>query len=455
MAISSRIDFIPYKHLVIATVLSCIGFLLLLVFSFSAPPLHESNRFSSYNCSDGSHTWDPSKCNGIQLNTGVWSDYMEIQTNNLNKEWFTVVRPYTTQSKAFLKKIRINTVLEGKKHPNSKKWYIVSNFTEDSLIACYGVDQCPSFILVFEDTITYSNYRVKAQFLTTMGTPLNIITDVEFDMIKDSPAFTKLELVMKLILLIISVILMSYHMITIQDKIVMWEICNWDQRALSLLMFALIFFNNPFYPLEFLVTGWFLQFIDNLFEIVFTVAMFFYWYQMALRMRKERDPLYDNSTLRFSFYGLVATYGILATVLYAVGSIRNEMSPVYGIPDHMTFMQILYYMTGAIFLSIVVCIFILLTFAFPIIMERPIIRPRFMFFTIPTLIIVTSYLFSMFQGSFGPLGRSGPLFIFYTFGYNLYLWIIVWAFWPIEKGFGGVSEHSPIIGDTTGPVIDE
>eukprot|EP01125_Pyxidicula_operculata_P017310 TRINITY_DN605_c0_g1_i7.p1 TRINITY_DN605_c0_g1~~TRINITY_DN605_c0_g1_i7.p1 ORF type:complete len:175 (-),score=11.92 TRINITY_DN605_c0_g1_i7:69-593(-) len=149
----------------------------------------------------------------------------------------------------------------------------------------------------------------------------------------------------------------------------------------------------------------------------------------------------DDGSIAFSLYlklslALVLLYALLATILFGLASARDESSPLFAITDHISAIQILYYISSAIYIAIIIIFFGTLVISIQPINERPQFRTRFIFFSGPTMLVIMSVLVGLFLGTIGPFGRDAPSFVFYLVMYNLYVYTLLWGYWPIEISFG-------------------
>jgi len=119
-------------------------------------------------------------------------------------------------------------------------------------------------------------------------------------------------------------------------------------------------------------------------------------------------------------------------------SVREVQSPLFGLTTDVTPDRVFYFLTSAFYASITILFFATLVVTIqPSTAGRLRLRARFAFFVIPTLFVIVSVLVGMFLGIVGPVGRDAPSFVYYLFMYNVYAYLQLWGFWPIEVVLAG------------------
>lgn len=136
---------------------------------------------------------------------------------------------------------------------------------------------------------------------------------------------------------------------------------------------------------------------------------------------------------------------------------RDEASPLFGIEDHITGIQVFFYLSSALYVSLALTFCVCLVFTLAITNQtRQDLRFRFYFFSLPTLVAIVSILVGLLTGTLGPFGRDSilfsifvtfcfwfsltsqaPSFVYYMSLYNLYVYVLVWGYWPIDIGLNG------------------
>jgi len=194
-----------------------------------------------------------------------------------------------------------------------------------------------------------------------------------------------------------------------------------------------------------LVAG-FLPFLGSFLELCFTCILFTFWFIIAQKLRSKDGTISFTLFLKLTL-GLVAVYAISSTVLYGLASTRDSMSPLFGVPDSISAIGVMFYVSSALYICVVLTFFATLVITVQPINNRKEIQARFLFFGVPTLGVIISVLVGIFMGTIGPFGRDSPSFVYYLVLYNLYVYVMLWGYWPVDQSFDGAnpSEKSTLV----------
>jgi len=47
------------------------------------------------------------------------------------------------------------------------------------------------------------------------------------------------------------------------------------------------------------------------------------------------------------------------------------------------------------------------------------------------------------MGILGTFGRDAPSFVYFLVMYNMYVYVLLWGYWPVEAVLGGIVGASP------------
>jgi len=209
--------------------------------------------------------------------------------------------------------------------------------------------------------------------------------------------------------------------------------------------------NNPFFPLEYIAKGWFLPFLGAFLETFFTCVMFVFWFIIAQKLRSTEYKLTITVYVKCTL-AVIVVYGVITAVFHVLLSVRDERSPLFSVDDHVTPIRVLYYIASALYVAIVILFFA--TLVITIQPQNARFSPRFAFFSIPTLFVIISVLVGLFMGILGNFGRDAPSFVYFLVMYNMYVYVLLWGYWPVEVVLGtGVtaSESTKIFIEATQP----
>jgi len=276
----TRIDVVSIRYVFLVSGVAIVILVLALVLGQIGPLTTNCHSFSTFNCTDQEHyVYDPLKCHGKQLREGVWSERMSIGTTTHNKYWFCLVIPYLGIDSDDIvdQDILLYIDIEGKEF-GKDSWQHVLNDTRTLLLACPTTihhTMCPLFV-AYSGTVLYEINTISVKFESIWQHDLTQLADVVFDLCTDNPEYTKMELALKVTLLLINIAVIVYHYHQLRAAgTAQWA--NWteEQRLLIFLLLALIGFNNPLLTIDYFTYGWILPFLGATLEVSFMSILFF------------------------------------------------------------------------------------------------------------------------------------------------------------------------------------
>ncbi|XP_057594359.1 transmembrane protein 181 isoform X2 [Hippopotamus amphibius kiboko] len=178
-------------------------------------------------------------------------------------------------------------------------------------LMCAG--KCAEIIVAHLGYLNYTQYTVTVGF----EHPQLHIKEMNFTWKTYDPAFSHLEIWFRFVFVVLTFIVTclfahSLRKFSMRD----WGI---EQKWMSVLLPLLLLYNDPFFPLSFLVNSWFPGMLDDLFQSVFLCALLLFWLCVyhGIRVQGERKCL-TFYLPKFLIVGLLwlasATLGIWQTV---------------------------------------------------------------------------------------------------------------------------------------------
>lgn len=207
--------------------------------------------------------------------------------------------------------------------------------------------QCAEIIVVHLGFLNYTRYDVGVTF-DELPRTLNI-KSFNFTWKTYNPNFSQLEIWFRFVFVVLTFIVTclfahSLRKFSMRD----WGI---EQRWMSILLPLLLLYNDPFFPLSFLVNSWFPGMLDDLFQALFLCALLLFWLCVyhGIRVQGERK------CLTFYFPKLLIV-GLLwlASVTLGIWQTVNELrDPTYqyGIDTkHFQGMKIFFLVVAAVYI---------------------------------------------------------------------------------------------------------
>jgi len=265
-------------------------------------------------------------------------------------------------------------------------------------------------------------------------------------MVKANPEFSKMALILKVLFLGISIGLFAFHYLKLKGKRSYWEAWTDEQKLFVFLLLGLVGLNNPFFALEYITRGWFLQFLGSFLELLFTCVLFAFWFVVAQKLHSEDGKFQLDRPVKVAF-GLVSVYAICATIFYILNSTRDAASPLWGVSDSISALNVMFYLTSILYVAVVLAFFTTLVIIIQPVSQKKPVHVRFIFFGVPTLAVIVSVLVGILLGTIGTFGRDSPSFVYYLFMYNIYVYLMLWGYWPVEKSYEGTlpTESSSLV----------
>jgi len=297
---------------------------------------------------------------------------------------------------------------------------------------------------VYEPNIVYDEYALSVKFSQINGMDLLDLGDVGFTIGIDNPEFSKMALVLKLIFLVLNIFTIGFHYFRLRGKKIYWQSWTEEQRLFVIILIFLVGFNNPFYPLEYLAEGWFVPFLGAFLELLFTCILFAFWFVITEKFRSDEGKITLTNILKFALV-LVILYFIFGAIYFGITSVREYQSPIYRLTSDVSLDNVFYILTTLfdVLNSVLLFAITLAIILRPSASGRLLLKARFAFFVIPTYFLVIAVLSGLLYGVLGPTGRDTPSFVFYLFLYNIYVYLQLWGFWPIEVVLpGGVVDST-------------
>ncbi|XP_076818334.1 transmembrane protein 181-like isoform X2 [Clavelina lepadiformis] len=225
----------------------------------------------------------------------------------------------------------------------------LSNHTHTRTLSCQGDGWCDPVVVLHLGYPEYSRFRVKIIFigLDTSNYPID---DVSFDIKSYNPVFTQIEIWFRFSFLVATFLVTCIFAHFLRH----YHLRNWtiEQKWLSILLPLLLLYNDPIFPLSFLVNSWIPGMVDAIFQATFLCALLMFWLCVyhGIQNTSEKRPL-------FSFYlPKLLICGLLWLAAVTLGSWQqyNELlDPSYQYKadtKNFTGMKVFFFIMGGVYL---------------------------------------------------------------------------------------------------------
>uniref|UniRef100_A0A5F8GWY6 Transmembrane protein 181 n=1 Tax=Monodelphis domestica TaxID=13616 RepID=A0A5F8GWY6_MONDO len=216
------------------------------------------------------------------LNSGPLSTYNQ-------QLWLTCVIQLdqsddTTIQTSFSMTVKVDGVTQGA----SKTFVHNKVHNRTRTLHCAG--KCAEIIVAHLGYLNYTQYTVIVGFEDMKSLKIHI-KDVNFTWRTYNPSFSQVEIWFRFVFVVFTFIVIclfahSLRKFSMRD----WGI---EQKWMSILLPLLLLYNDPFFPLSFLVNSWFPGMLDDLFQSVFLCALLLFWLCVyhGIRVQGERKCL--------------------------------------------------------------------------------------------------------------------------------------------------------------------
>jgi len=327
-------------------------------------------------------------------------------------------------------------------------WYIITmndSISENVICGNSANGQCNFFVLIFEEVIKYPSYQVIVSF--PILSQRTWIGDVTFALKMGSDGFANMEIGYQITYFIVSVAVMVFYFVKMRKApTVDW---SWEQRALALLLVGLVCHNDIFSPFRYATRGWFFPFMSSLMHVAFSCIILLFWLLMADKLRREEIRI-DFNLSHLPKLIIIGVYGVLILILFAWASIADEVNPVTS--NTVGGIQVMFYIVSILWVGIIIWIVVLAVLTIPVVMRKQYLMTRFLFFALPTGICILSLLIGIFSGTMGNVGRTTLAFVYLTAMYNVYVYTLLWGYWPARDVVPQDSLSNPNITSEEAPL---
>ncbi|KAH0519983.1 Transmembrane protein 181 [Microtus ochrogaster] len=158
-------------------------------------------------------------------------------------------------------------------------------------LTCAG--KCEEIIVAHLGYLNYTQYTVTVGF-EHLNQP---IREMNFTWKTYNPVFSQLEIWFRFVFVVLTFIVTclfahSLRKFSMRD----WGI---EQKWMSVLLPLLLLYNDPFFPLSFLVNSWFPGMLDDFFQSLFLCALLLFWLCVyhGIRVQRHRsvpDPVWSD-----------------------------------------------------------------------------------------------------------------------------------------------------------------
>uniref|UniRef100_K7GHL0 Transmembrane protein 181 n=1 Tax=Pelodiscus sinensis TaxID=13735 RepID=K7GHL0_PELSI len=239
--------------------------------------------------------------------------------------WLTCMvqldQPDVTES-SFKLNVTMTVKLRGVEENGSSSF--INNQVHNRMRTLSCAQKCAEIIVVHLGYLNYTQYEVIVDFEGLNKLPFPI-KNVNFTWKTYNPSFSQVEIWFRFVFVVLTFLVTclfahSLRKFSMRD----WGI---EQKWMSILLPLLLLYNDPFFPLSFLVNSWFPGMLDDLFQSVFLCALLLFWLCVyhGIRVQGERKCL----TFYFPKFFIVGLLWLSCVTLGIWQTVNELHDPTY------------------------------------------------------------------------------------------------------------------------------
>ncbi|XP_010113523.1 PREDICTED: transmembrane protein 181 [Chlamydotis macqueenii] len=236
--------------------------------------------------------------------------------------WLTCVVELDQHDVSFKKNVSMTVKLLGVVKDGSTPYVNNQVHSRMRLLSC--AQKCSEIIVAHLGYLNYTQYNIFVSF-EDLNKLTYTIQNITFTWKTYNPTFSQVEIWFRFVFVVLTFMVTclfahSLRKFSMRD----WGI---EQKWMSILLPLLLLYNDPFFPLSFLVNSWFPGMLDDLFQSLFLCALLLFWLCVyhGIRVQGERKCL-TFYLPKFFIVGLLW----LASVTLGIWQTVNEVQdPTY------------------------------------------------------------------------------------------------------------------------------
>nr|CAG4644664.1 EOG090X03I5 [Leptodora kindtii] len=243
---------------------------------------------------------------------------------------------------------------------------------------------CSEILILHVGYFDYAHYALTVRFYGLESIHARYtIEDINFYFRSYNPSFTRLEIWFRFIFLILSICSAFYFYHCLRK----YSLLHWslEQRWMSILLPLLILYNDPLFPLSFLVDSWIPGSLDAMFQATFLSALLLFWLCVyhGLRQNERRFIIFYLPKL-----ALVGAIWISMVVMGVWQKFSEMNDPTFSYrldADNFYGFQIFFFCSAGAYL---VYLFVLMIRAYSELHAMPFFDMRLKFMTLLVLLVL-------------------------------------------------------------------
>ncbi|XP_063850900.1 transmembrane protein 181-like isoform X1 [Scylla paramamosain] len=266
------------------------------------------------------------------------------------------------------------------------------------------------------------------------------VRDVVFYFKTYNPNFTKLEIWLRFIFLLLAFIVACW----LAHSLRKYALYDWsiEQKWMSILLPLLLLYNDPVFPMTFLVESWIPALVDTIFQATFLCSLLLFWLCIYHGLRQNERSFSAFYLPKLAIVGLL---WVAVVVTAAVQKCNELHDPLYSATletHHFQKFKIFFFVTGTCYL---LYLLYLITTAYSELRSMPYFDMRLKFVTLLMVVVVcvgvtitvlrfgVGVLEDNFVAQLSTHYESSAQFMAFYGLLNLYIFTMAYVYSPSER----------------------
>lgn len=179
----------------------------------------------------------------------------------------------TKKGTSFIQKFHLSVQVLGREKDNSHKLLMRSPSNRTRSVKCEK--DCSSLVILHLGYLDYPSYVIKVDFHGLDFPPGISVEDILFSFKYYNAEFTQFEIWFRFVFLVLTFMVTCMFAHSLRNfPLKHWSI---EQKWISILLPLLLMYNDPLFPLNFLVNSWVPGMFDSVFQASFLAFLLLFW----------------------------------------------------------------------------------------------------------------------------------------------------------------------------------
>lgn len=256
-------------------------------------------------------------------------------------------------------------------------------FNHSRTVTCYEMG-CDEFVIFHLGYLDYSSYKAVVLVTNVDSLPRGVtLDDADFTFSHYNVAFTEVEIWFRFVFIVLTFMVTSIY----ANSLRRFPFRDWsiEQKWMSILLPLLLLFNDPIFPLHFLVRSWVPYVFGSLFRAGFLTAILLFWLCAFHGIRFSERHFFHFYLPKILIVGLLGLSAFTLTTWQQVNELRDPSYQTKLDIENFTGFKIFFFIVVSIY---ILCLIYLVAKAFTEIRGLPYFDIRLKFLTTLMLIVV-------------------------------------------------------------------